>query len=665
MRRPGPVTIAACCAVAALPAAAQTINDARLAVISVATGLSSPTSLAFIGPSDILIAQKNDGRVRRVLNGALQAGAVLDVAVHFSSERGLLGMAVDPDFLNNGWVYLYYTESSSGADTSSSGSIPLGNRIYRYRWNGVALVEPLLLISLPATPGPNHDGGVLTFGPDDALYAVIGDLNRSGKTQNIPTGPDPDDTGVILRLGTLGQTLPDSPFFDPARPADPLGRAFAYGVRNSFGLAFDPRTGFLWDTENGPDFYDEVNQVSPGFNSGWRPIMGPDALDPDGEEDLWVAPGSAYRDPELSWKVPVAPTALVFPATPRLGCELQDRLLVGDVNCGNLYRLTLTPERDSLLFTSQELSGRVADNSGATCQGGMSEILFGGGWRGITDLEVGPDGSLYALSIGLGTLFRVAPKSGRPADSDGDGADDACDCLARDSGAYAPAAEVPRLRISGAALTRLGWDSQSAAAGSSIEYALASGDVGRLGDEGGFASACALASGLAVPAFADARPDPPPGLAYYYLARAANACDPGTYGDGAGPAPDPRDPLDVAVLPACDCGERAGGAFVRFDISGQSLTVWVTNAEFIDTATALLASGKRKVPIFNTLLDGTDCDPQWTWHVDPADVVFADAAIELCDGVPSHIEANKDYWINTVGAFCPWSAVVAAVDDRR
>jgi hypothetical protein len=104
---------------------------------------------------------------------------------------------------------------------------------------------------------------------------------------------------------------------------------------------------------------------------------------------------------------------------------------------------------------------------------------------------------------------------------------------------------------------------------------------------------------------------------------------------------------------------------VSFSIAGESLSVWVTNGVFIDRAKELLATGGRQVPVFNTLVDGADCDPQWSWHPDPQDVEFADATIELCDGRPSYVEANKDYWINTVGSFCPWSAIVTAVDDRR
>jgi glucose/arabinose dehydrogenase len=619
--------------------------------------------MAFIGNDDILVLQKANGQVRRIVGGVLQPGFVLDVPVHFASERGLLGIAVDPDFVLNRQVYLYYTESSTGADTSGT-STPLGNRVYRYTWDGTALVNPVLILNLPVTSGPNHDGGVITFGPDGALYVVIGDLNRNGKLQNNPTGPDPDDTGVIFRVDANGAGLADNPFYSALNPSDPMNRYFAYGLRNSFGLTFDPLTGDLWDTENGPNVFDEVNRVTPGFNSGWNQIMGRDVDDPQGQTDLWVAPGSAYSDPEFSWNIPVAPTAPAFPSSPILGCGQLHTLLVGDNNCGQLYRFGLNAARDALSFSTPALQDTVANNSGATCSGEMAEILFGSGFSVITDLENGPDGKLYVVSLGLGTIFRIGPKAGAFPDADGDRADDRCDCAPSDAGAFASPFEVPRLRTSGTAPTDLIWDSQAATAGPGTAYTVVTGDASALRPDRGFASACTLGRGLATTSLTEARPDPPTGSAYYYLVRAENACADGTFGDGSG-SPDPRDLIDATLPPDCPCSGLTGGALINFGIVNESLTVWVTNGPFIDRAKELLATGARQIPIFGTLLDGRACDPQWTWHADPQNVSFADAAIELCDGLPSHIEANKTYWLETVGSYCPWSAVVTAVDNRR
>src|SRR2546426_11809564 len=138
----------------AVPAAAQTVNDPTLQVELVASGLSQPTTMAFIGNGDILVLQKANGQVRRIIGGVLQVAPALDVAVDSASERGLLGIALDPDFAVNRRVFLYYTESGNGSDTVGSPT-PLGNRVYSYTWDGAALVNPVLVLDLPVLSGPN------------------------------------------------------------------------------------------------------------------------------------------------------------------------------------------------------------------------------------------------------------------------------------------------------------------------------------------------------------------------------------------------------------------------------------------------------------------------------------------------------------------------------
>jgi hypothetical protein len=112
------------------------------------------------------------------------------------------------------------------------------------------------------------------------------------------------------------------------------------------------------------------------------------------------------------------------------------------------------------------------------------------------------------------------------------------------------------------------------------------------------------------------------------------------------------------------CEDYTDGAFVEFEIVKETFRVWIENAAFITEAERLLAAGETRVPVFETLIDGTGCDPQWSWHADPDDVSFADFTIELCDAVPSYIEENKDDWFDQVGSWCPWSARVTAVTAR-
>ena len=379
---------------------AQTLEDPSLRVDQLVSGLSSPTTMAFIGANDILVLQKNDGKVRRVINGVLQAGQVLDVAVDNDSERGLLGIALHPQFSSNHFVYLYYTESSTGSDTSGTAT-PLGNRVYRYTWNGSVLTNATLILDLPVTQGPNHNGGIIAFGPDGKLYVVIGDLNRNGQLQNFPLGPAPDNTSVILRLNDDGSTPTDNPFFSQGGN---LAKYYAYGIRNSFGLTFDPVTEKLWMTENGPDVYDEINLVEPGFNSGWEQLMGPDSRDPQGTGNLFVVPGSHYSDPKFSWLDTVGPTALVFLNSTALGINYENDLFTGDINGGNLYRFRVNSARTGFIFNPGGGidSDLVADNPTE-----VDEPLIGRGFGGITDLKVGPDGLLYVVSFS-GSIYVIS-----------------------------------------------------------------------------------------------------------------------------------------------------------------------------------------------------------------------------------------------------------------
>jgi aldose sugar dehydrogenase len=377
----------------------QTLKDPALRVTEVVAGLNAPTTMAFIGPSEILVLQKNDGLVQHVIDGVLQPVPVLDVAVDSASERGLLGIAIHPAFPTTPFVYLYYTESSSGVDTIGSPP-PLANRIYRFTWNGSALIGPTLILDLPVTTGPNHDGGVIGFGPDGKLYAVIGDLNRRGQLQNISTGPAADDTSVIIRLNGDGTIPQDNPF---SAQGGNLAKYYAYGIRNGFGLAFDPVTTKLWMTENGPSTYDEINFVEPGFNSGWVQLMGPAARNPQGLDALVQFPGSHYRDPAFSWFETVAPTAIVFLNSPQLGTAYQNHIFVGDSKNGNLYHFTPNTSRDGFIFGDPALADLVADSDDE-----LQEVILGSGFGGITDLKVGPDGRLYVLSIAQGKIYAIA-----------------------------------------------------------------------------------------------------------------------------------------------------------------------------------------------------------------------------------------------------------------
>jgi len=316
------------------------VIDSNFKVETVVSGLELPTTMAFLGPDDILVLQKNDGKVMRVLSGVLQADPVLDVPVANENARGLLGIAIlqsSPDPL----IYLYYTESSV------DGGSALGNHVYKYTWNSLTgkLENPILVKELPAT-GDDHNGGVLVADLADTVYAVIGDQHKRGILQNVPTG-DPDDTSVIL-------------------PVNPAGPYKAIGIRNSFGLTIDPITGFLWDTENGPDCCDEINLISENFNSGWRTIMGDSSLDPDpipAPLDIVGHGIYSYSEPEFTWLETTAPTAISFIDTEPFSIY-KNFLFVGDNNSGQIFSFPLNVTRTGFDFASfPSLQDRIANDN--------------------------------------------------------------------------------------------------------------------------------------------------------------------------------------------------------------------------------------------------------------------------------------------------------------
>ena len=369
-------------------AGGQVINDPKLQVRNVASVNDTTTTMAFIGVNDILVLQKNDGRVRRVINGVVQPGEVLDVNVDSFNGRGLLGITLHPNFATNGFVYLYYTKSTTAGDVFNA---PLDNRVERYTWNGTALVNPTLIISLPVDTQALHVGGIITFGPDGKLYIVIGYEDRNGKLQNNSAGAEPDDTGVVLRLNDDGTIPADNPFFSQGGN---LRKYFAYGIRNSFGMAFDPLSGKLWMTDNGDEVYDEINLVLPGLNSGWAQIMGPLSRNSQGVGDLFVVPGSQYADPKFSWLTPVAPTAIVIFNSLQLGAQYQNDVFVSDYNNTRIYHFKFNAARDGFVFDDPGLTDLVADDEAE-----QSDLIFGSALGLIIDLKIGPDGKLYLLNL--------------------------------------------------------------------------------------------------------------------------------------------------------------------------------------------------------------------------------------------------------------------------
>jgi aldose sugar dehydrogenase len=351
-----------------------------------------------------LVLEKNEGTVRRIVNGTMISQPLLYANGSNISERGMLGIAVAKHKYNGHddtvYVFLYYTEKL--ADYYSTGVRSLDNRLYRYELVNNKLINPKLLLDLPATPGPYHNGGKVLIGSDNNVYVVVGDVfGHKTKAQNFVNGTDSDGTSGILRVTQDGKPVEQ----DILGHKFPLNLYYAYGIRNIFGTDFDCVTGKLWDTENGPEYGDEINLVEPGFNSEWMTMQGiwKPILKPNGifagnavlhrRELVDFGGRGKYRIPEFTWFQPHGFTALKFLNSDKLGKQYQHDMFVGDFHYENIYHFKLNQTRTGLSLGSLSATG-VANDTDA-----LQRLIFGHNFGGITDIEVGPDGYLYVLSL--------------------------------------------------------------------------------------------------------------------------------------------------------------------------------------------------------------------------------------------------------------------------
>lgn len=465
------------------------ILDPNLKVTTVlSAGIVQPIGIVFLGTNDFLVLEKASGQVKRVIGGVVQATPVLDLAVNSASERGLLALALHPNFPATPQVFIRWTESSTGLDTNVTANVPLlGNRVDRYTWNGSTLTFDRNLLMAralqtdnmlvpgqpPNTVNPglngNHNGGPILFGPDGMLYVFLGDQGRRGWMQNLPNGPFEnapfvDDThggpapdnahlsGVVLRLNTDGGAPADNPFFAAgAGLSGEVGaniqKVFSYGHRNGFGMAFDPYGNDLWVTENGDDTFSEINRVEAGSNGGWIQIMGPQhrffdykdievtqfggalqqvrfpptrLADSPGNARvaLFMLPGAKYMDPELSWKYESGPAGTAFVRGTALGADNEGTLWFGSSRAfaqvggtgGSIYRIRLNQNRKKVDVSDPALAEGVVDNVAKFDPTESESIVIGTGFGTTPDIQQGPDGNLYLVSITDGAIYMISPK---------------------------------------------------------------------------------------------------------------------------------------------------------------------------------------------------------------------------------------------------------------
>lgn len=326
----------------------RTSAGADVSAREVVGGLDQPVAFTF-GPGHALwYVEKTTGEVRTYDLDTERDRLFYHVAgVDGQGERGMLGIALHPDYPAEPYVYVYATRSVSGN---------LRNQILRITARDGEGVRRRVIFSSPASSSPYHNGGRLLFGPDGMLYAIVGDGHDAGNSQDLSG----NDRGKILRLTPDGDV--------PAtNPEDALW--WAFGIRNSFGFAFDPLEDRLWQTENGPACNDEVNRIRKGGNYGWGPSATCDGASPGNTN----GDGPSPIRPALFYEETVGITGIAFCDGCHLGARSQGRAFFGAVNDGGLRRVTLNARRTGV----------------------RRDVLVYGHDGGILSIEVGPGGSLY------------------------------------------------------------------------------------------------------------------------------------------------------------------------------------------------------------------------------------------------------------------------------
>ena len=373
------------------------LRESTFKLDKIVDGFSRPTGMSFLGPNDFLVTEEDTGKVKRVIDGRISQ-TVLDVDVSTNDSRGLIGID-STNVANKTFVFLYFTESSSKDDGE-----PIGNRLYRYELINGQLTNQKLLLDMPAGPGSKDNGGPIVIGPDNNVYSVVGHVAGDGdkghetKAQNFKRGPDADGSSGIHRV-TIDGNIVDSGILGSTESLDTY---YAYGIRNTFGMDFDPVTLKLWITENGVYSNDEINLVEPGFNGGWKHVTGLAPTNFDYAELVTFNGSGKYSDPEFVWNSTVSPTALLFFKSDNFGPDYKNDMFVGDYEFGRIYHFGLNSERDALLLNGS-LADKIADNDSE-----LQNNIFGEDFGVPTDLEIGPDGMLYVSSLRDGSIYRIS-----------------------------------------------------------------------------------------------------------------------------------------------------------------------------------------------------------------------------------------------------------------
>jgi glucose/arabinose dehydrogenase len=324
-----------------------------------ASGLSAPTAMDF-APDGRLFVCLQGGNLRVIKNGALLPTPFLTVSVDSTGERGLLGVAFDPDFSTNNFVYVYYTVPTA----------PIHNRVSRFTANGdvaVAGSEMVLLNLDNLSSASNHNGGAIHFGPDGKLYIAVGENANPPNSQTLT-----NLLGKVLRINSDGTPPPDNPFFSTAGARQEI---WALGLRNPFTFAFQPGTTRMFINDVGQSTWEEIDDGIAGSNYGWPTTEGPTS------DPMFRAPLFFYG----------------HGSTSTTGCAITG---------GTFYNPTTVQFPASYVgkyFFADLCTGwiRLLDPSNNTAAD------FATGIANPVDLKVAADGSLYYLAFGSASVFRI------------------------------------------------------------------------------------------------------------------------------------------------------------------------------------------------------------------------------------------------------------------
>jgi len=321
--------------------------------VEVAGGLDQPVAFTFGPGRQLWYVERSTGEIRVIDLDSGSDDLFYQVGgVNAAGERGMLGIALHPNFPDHPFVYVYVTRTQDDA---------LRNQILRIRdRDGSGGAERVVFSSVAGT-SPYHNGGRIAFGPDGKLYAIVGDAHDAANAQDLSD----EDRGKIIRLLPGGGVPSTNPFKD---------RIWAYGIRNSFGFDFDPRGGGLWETENGPACNDEINFVRRGSNYGWGPSASCEG----------TSPGNTNQDgpdpvgPELVYEDTIGITGIAFCDGCRLGRRSEGAAFFGAINNGSITRIVLDDTRTGIERRS---------------------VVFEHG-SGTISFEVGPGGRIYFSDFG-------------------------------------------------------------------------------------------------------------------------------------------------------------------------------------------------------------------------------------------------------------------------